>query len=96
MELNADNIGQYVLGLELKIQTLERMKAINVDQFYAVKMTVPEVAKLHNVDAQTVRHHVKRGAIETHPDSTDSYTYIRGSVALALDFKQLRKESRRH
>lgn len=98
MTLNADNIGQYVSDLEAKVRALEQWKegAVNVEKFYASRMSVSEVARLHHVDSRTVQSHADRGAIEKHPDSTDERTYIRGSVALTLNFKQLRKESRRH
>jgi hypothetical protein len=91
--INADNIGLYVSNLEAKVIKLEKAQegSISLERFYAVKMDIPEVARLHNVDPRTVRGYVKRGLIEIHPDSTDSHTYLRGSVALSLDFRKLRK-----
>lgn len=98
MQINADNIGHYVSTLEAKVQALEQAKegTIATERFYATRMSISEVARLHRVDPRTVQYHVDRGAIEKHPDSTDARTYIRGSVALTLDFKQLRIESRQH
>ena len=95
MTLNADNIGHYVSTLETELRKLREQQdaSVSPDKFYAVKMDIPEVARLHGVDARTVRSYVKRGLIEKHPDSTDNITYIRGSVALSLDFRKLRKSS---
>ena len=96
MTLNADNIGSYVSTLESENRKLREMQGstVNPCKFYAVKMDIPEVARLHGVDARTVRGYIKRGLIEKHPDSTDFHTYIRGSVALSLDFSKLRKSIR--
>lgn len=95
MSINGENIGQYVSSLEAKLRALEQSSAsaINVEKFYAARLDIPEVARLHGVDARTVRGYVNRGLIEKHPDSTDAHTYIRASVALALDFRKLRKSS---
>lgn len=95
-QLSALLIEQYVSELEAKVRELEQIKAgaIAVERFYATRMSISEVARLHRVDPRTVQYHVDRGAIEKHPDSTDARTYIRGSVALTLDFKKLRKDSR--
>ncbi len=102
--INAKLIAEYVSDLEIKAHNMEReiergqewmqRGMVSIEKFYAVKLTIPEVARLHNVNAQTVRSYVKRGFIEKHQDSTDGYTYIRASVALTLDFGKLRKESR--
>lgn len=68
-----------------------RNKSVNVDKFYPILLDPPMVARLQAVSVQTVRAYIKDGAIPKHPDSTDSRTYIRASVALKLDFSELRK-----
>lgn len=91
--MTAEMIAQYVSRLEAENRELRDKQTghISPDRFYAVKLDIPEVARLHGVDPRTVRHYVKSGRIEKHPDSTDHHTYIRASVALSLDFRKLRK-----
>ena len=93
----ARQIGEYIAGLETENQKLRTRieRSVDAKKFYAVRMGLPEVARLHGVDARTVRYYVKAGRIESHPDSTSARMYIRGSVALTLDFKNLRKISYR-
>lgn len=62
-------------------------------RFYNVYMNASEVAKLHNVSAQTVLRYVKDGRLK--PDSTKGQSYsFRVSEALKFDFVELRKLSR--
>lgn len=68
-----------------------KRSCVNVERFYNVPMTVSMVAELHSVSPGLVRKYVKKGLIETHPESTDAKILIRVSDALMLDFKELRK-----
>ncbi len=64
---------------------------IIADKFYNTALSVKTVADMHAVCPATVRNYVTMGAIPKHPDSTDSKILIRGSVALQLDFDELRR-----
>ncbi len=96
-DYSAAGIAAYVAELEWENRKLKeeleemRNKSVNVDKFYPILLDPPMVARLQAVSVQTVRAHIKDGAIPKHPDSTDSRTYIRASVALKLDFSELRK-----
>lgn len=72
---------------------LEQMQenCIDATKFYASSMTIEAVAKLHDVHPDTIRKYIALGLIEKHPKSTDSKILIRGSEALKLDFKKLKK-----
>lgn len=93
--MKAEQIIQYISELEAENMKLKQEceGSVNIERFYASKMDIPEVARLHGVDPRTVRSYVKRGFIETHPDSTEHHTFIRSSIALGLDFRELRKMS---
>ncbi len=75
---------------------LEALKSNSVDasKFYAVAVGMETVATLHGVHPHTVRKYIALGLIEKHPDSTDGKILVRGSVALLLDFSELRKQAR--
>ena len=91
-DYSAAGIAAYVAELEWENRKLKeeleevRNKSVNVDKFYPILLDPPMVARLQAVSVQ-----IKDGAIPKHPDSTDSRTYIRASVALKLDFSELRK-----
>ena len=97
LDYSASGIAAYVAELEWENRNLKeeleevRNKTVNVDKFYPILLDPPMVARLQAVSVQTVRAYIKDGAIPKHPDSTDSRTYIRGSVALKLDFSELRR-----
>ncbi len=69
-----------------------RKSSINAEKFYNSPFTVEMVAALHSVSKTTVLNYIKRGMIETHPLSTEGKVLIRGSVALTLDFKELKHD----
>ena len=93
---SASGIAAYVSDLEaenirLKNEIEElRSKSVNADKFYNASLTLNTVALLQGVDPRTIKAYVESGDIPIHPDSTDGRTYIRGSVALKLDFNKLR------
>lgn len=70
----------------------ERLRNSSVDsaKFYNCALSTETVASLHSVSPALVRKYVAAGLIETHPRSTDSKILIRGSVALSLDFRELK------
>jgi hypothetical protein len=67
---------------------------VDASKFYAVAVGVDMIATLHGVHPDTVRKYISLSLIEKHPDSTDSKMLVRGSVALLLDFSELRKQAR--
>ncbi len=85
----------YIENQRLKSE-LEQMNNNRVDalKFYAVAVGVETVATLHGVHADTVRKYISLGLIDKHPDSSDSKMLVRGSVALLLDFSELRRQAR--
>lgn len=97
MDYSASGIAAYVADLEIENSKLKNenkdllTNCVNVRDFYNTVLSLNTVALLHGVDPRTVKAYVDSGAIPKHPDSTDSRTYIRGSVALKLDFSELRR-----
>ena len=69
-------------------------KTVSLDKFYNAALTTEMVGVLHGVSAGIVRRYVEYGLIELHPMSTDGKWLIRGSVALSLDFDDLRKKAK--
>lgn len=74
----------------------ERLKrsSVNADRFYNVALSTTDVARLHSVSDYLVRKYIELGLIEKHPLSTDKKLFIRASVALTLDFTELKKKSK--
>ena len=97
MDYSASGIAAYVADMEIENRQLKkelndlRANSVNADKFYGALLSLHTVASLQSVDPRTVKAYVDSGAIPKHPDSTDSRTYIRGSVALKLDFSELRR-----
>lgn len=71
-----------------------KSKSILFDKYHGKAWTTKMVAELHDIHEATVRKYVKAGIIITHPKSTDAKILIRASVAMQLDFDQLRKQYR--
>lgn len=79
--------------LEKRCSELEANK-VNADRFYNWAVDVDSVAAMHGVSKYAVREYIRMGLIEPHPDSTDRRFLVRGSTALLLDFKELKKEAK--
>lgn len=97
--MDSDLVGA-VAGLiaenkRLKME-IERYKDTYMDsqKFYNVQMSVAEVANLHGVCKAIVRKYISLGLIETHPQSSAKKMTVRGSDALMLDFKELKKQAK--
>lgn len=71
-----------------------RDNKVDAAKFYAVAVGVETVATLHGVHPDTVRKYIALSLIDKHPDSSDGKILVRGSVALLLDFSELRKQAR--
>ena len=69
-------------------------RAVLVDKFYDAPLTTEMVGRLHGVSAAIVRRYIDYGLIELHPMSMDGKLLIRGSVALSLDFDEIRKKAK--
>lgn len=67
---------------------------VNADKFYDSALNTDAVASLHGVSPSVVRKYMKLGLIEPHPMSSEGKLLIRGSVALLLDFCQLKKKAK--
>ena len=85
-----DQISEENQKLRERIEYLQG-HCIVADKFYNSALGVEVVAAMHGVNPATVRKYVKTGAIPKHPNSTDGKILIRGSVALLLDFDELRR-----
>lgn len=94
--MTSTEIFHHVANLEAQC---ERLKAVLQDKeahvvdatrFYAVPLTTEEVARLHGVSAARVRDYASRGLIELHPNSTDAKLLFRASMALTLNFDNLK------
>lgn len=79
-------------ALEKRCKELES-KAVSADKFYNWAVPIEQVASMHGVSPYLVRKYVQLGMIDTHPNSTGAKFLIRGSVALLLNFEELRKEA---
>lgn len=92
--MRANEIAQKVYELEHENEFLKNKnkQSFSAEKFYNTALTTSEVAKLHGVSPTLVREYIKRGYIDVHPDSTEAKILIRGSDALILDFKKLKKE----
>ena len=84
----------HIENLEIENRTLkeEQKGKLDATKFYSAAVTVQMISILHGVHADTVRKYVEFGLIERHPDSTDAKILVRGSEALLLDFRELRKK----
>lgn len=67
---------------------------VPVDKFYDTALTTEMVGVLHGVSAGIVRRYIKYGLIPLHPMSTDAKLLVRGSVALSLDFDEIRRKAK--
>lgn len=90
-----DIVGQVALLVERNkvLETANRKleeSTIQASKFYNVAMNTMMVATLHGVSMAVVRKYVHLGLIPTHPESTDAKLLVRGSVALQLDFDDLK------
>lgn len=79
--------------LERRNKVLEESQ-VNASRFYNWAVSVEEIAKMHNVSKYIVQTYIKMGLIETHPNTTPARYLVRGSVALLLDFDQLREQAK--
>jgi len=68
--------------------------SVRAEKFYDCPLSVDSVASLHGVSRKVVRRFISLGLIELHPDSTDAKYLVRGSVALLLDFGELRRRAK--
>ena len=98
IQYSASGIAEYISNLEMEnarltseLNTL-RENSVNAEKFYGAPLSLNTVALLQGVDPRTIKNYVELGAIPIHPDSTDGRTYIRGSVALKIDFSKLKRE----
>ena len=88
----------HIENIEIENRTLKeeittlKGRMLDSARFYAAAVDVKMVAILHGVNPDTVRKYVELGLIEKHPDSMEAKILIRGSEALLLDFKELRKK----
>lgn len=71
-----------------------RQSTVNADRFYNVALSTTDVARLHSVSDYLVRKYIELGLIEKHPLSTDKKLFVRASVALTLDFTELKNKSK--
>jgi len=98
--MSTNDVIEKILGLDTENAALKRellslrISSVSADRFYNAKMTVEMVASLHGVHPHTVRRYISLGLIEKHPDSTDAKMFVRGSIALKLDFSNLKKITR--
>ncbi|MFI3322609.1 MAG: hypothetical protein R3Y50_08815 [Rikenellaceae bacterium] len=96
--MDAIEIMNYVASLEYRCNSLEneladlRKNTVDLRKYYNTQMSTQEVAKLHAVSENRVRDYAKRGLIELHPNSTDTTFLFRGTTALSLEWKSLRKQ----
>lgn len=79
---------RYLKSMLNKVETTY----IDADKFYNVALTTDVVAALHSVSSALVRKYIKLGMIAEHPMSSPSKLLVRGSDALMLDFKQMKRE----
>ena len=80
-------------GLERRCSELEN-GVVSVDKFYGWAVPVETVASMHGVSEYLVRKYISLGLIETHPNSTPAKFFVRGSIALSLDFKELKEQAK--
>ena len=95
--MNTWEVITHIQNIEYENRTLKeelsqlRERKLDAARFYAAAVDVKMVSILHGVNPDTVRKYVELGLIEKHPDSMQAKILIRGSEALLLDFKELRK-----
>lgn len=94
--MNVSELVGQVAELVNRNKELEERLAntVSLDKFYNTALTVEHVATLHSVTPGIVRRYVDYGLIELHPMSMDGKWLIRGSVALALDFDEIRRKAK--
>ena len=80
-------------SLQKRCQELEA-NTVNADRFYNWAVPVETVASMHGVSMYLVRKYIELGLIEKHPNSKTGKFFVRGSVAIMLDFNALREKAK--